>query len=163
MIDKVSVQFPDCEQDGIFNQILNIMGNSQTEQNKAIVLRFNKEIIERHNIAVLDELVAPDFINHTAPPGASPNRDGLIAFMTMFRNAFSDIQVDIFDQVAEDDKVVTRKAINATHTGPFMGVPATGRRVALNLVDIIRIREGKYAEHWAVRDTASLMQQLTGQ
>jgi len=139
------------------------MSNTQADRNKAIVLRFNKEIIEQHNVAVLDELVAPDFVNHTAPPGASPSRDGLIAFMAMFRNAFSDIQVDIFDQVAENDKVVTRKAINATHTGPFMGIPATGKRVALNLVDIIRIKDGKYAEHWAVRDTASLMQQLTGQ
>ena len=66
----------------------------------------------------------------------------------------------IHDQVAEDDKVTTRKSFHCTHTGEFFGMPATGKSVVMDVIDIIRLRDGKFVEHWNVLDWQSVMMQL---
>lgn len=135
---------------------------SVVEDNKAIVVRFNKEAIEEGRLAAFDELIDPSFINYTAPAGMPPGKDGIVRFiMDVLRSAFTDLRVEIYDQVAEGDKVVTRKAFHATHTGTFMGIPATGKTIVFPIIDIIRLRDGKYIEHWSIRDTQSVLQQLT--
>ncbi|MBS1564524.1 MAG: ester cyclase [Bacteroidetes bacterium] len=131
-------------------------------QNKAIVTRFNKAYIEAGDINVLHELMHPDFINHTALPGMSPRIDGIINTIDMFRSAFPDLVVEIHDQVAENDLVVTRKTLTGTHSDTFLGVPASGRKIRVDTIDIIRLRDGKYLEHWAIRDMMNVMQQLKG-
>ena len=82
-------------------------------------------------------------------------------FMNLLDDAFSDQRWDIHDVLAEGDKVVLRCTHAGVHTGDFFGLPATGRSFAYKQIHIIRIRNGKGLEHWAVRDDASLMQQLT--
>ncbi len=77
------------------------------------------------------------------------------------RKAFPDIAVTIGDQIAEDDLVVTRKSYVATHQAEFLGVPATGRKISFGVIDIIRLEDGKYVEHWAVPDLFDLHRQLT--
>ena len=136
------------------------MSNSAAEQNKQIVIRFNREFIEKNSFDAFKELVADNFINHTAPPGVPNGPEGMLGYMNMFHSAFTNVKVEIYDQLTDGDKVVTRKAITAIHTGPFMGIEAKGKKVSLPVMDIIRIENGKYAEHWAVRDMAALMQQL---
>ena len=74
--------------------------------------------------------------------------------------AFPDSQVTIDDMIAEGDQVVTKKTFSGTHTGDFVGIPATGKRVTLQFVDIMRLRDGKIVEHWNCLDQLSLMQQL---
>ena len=66
----------------------------------------------------------------------------------------------VHDQVAEGDKVVTRKTFNGTHKGDFMGIPATNKRVEFGIIDIMRVSNGRIAEHWAVADLMSMMQQI---
>jgi predicted ester cyclase len=134
----------------------------QLMQNKAIVTRFNKAYIEGGDIQVCHDIIDASFINHTALPGMSPGLDGILATIDMFRKAFPDLTVTIHDQMAEGDKVVTRKTFYATHGGPFMGIAATGRKITIDTIDIIRLRDGKYIEHWAVRDMLNVMQQLKG-
>lgn len=135
---------------------------SETERNKRIVTRFNKEAIEQGNLDAFDELIASDFINHTAPAGMPKGKEGMSRFIIgVIRQAFPDLRVEIYDQVAEGDKVVTRKAFHATHTGPFMGIPATGKSIVFPIIDIVRLRDGQYIEHWGIRDTHSVLQQLT--
>ncbi|MCL5028911.1 MAG: ester cyclase [Bacteroidetes bacterium] len=127
-----------------------------TEQNKAVVLRFNKEVIEEKNIGIIDELFLPAFINRTVRLGFSPGPDGMIAFLKILWQAFSEIKVEIHDQVAEGDKVTTRKTIHGIHTGQFMNLPASNKKVEIKIIDIVRLSEGKYAEHWSVIDMQSV-------
>lgn len=133
------------------------------DRNKAAVVRFNKRVIEAGDEAALGELMAPGFINHSAAPGMSKGADGMWhTFSQVLRPAFPDLVVDIEDQVAEGDKVVTRKTIRGTHLGPLMGIPATGRSVAINVIDIVRLEDGRYAEHWGVNTLAAVLAQLRG-
>jgi len=135
---------------------------STTEQNKKAVIRFNKQFIEAGNTDVFEELVAEDVINHSAPPGSSTGADGMVHFLqNILRTGFPDLTVEILNQVAEDDLVTTRKVIRATHTGNFMGIPPTGRKVVINVIDMIRLREGKYVEHWGMSNIPEVIAQLS--
>jgi len=118
------------------------------ELNKAAVRRFNKEFIEGGNMDSFNELIAPDFFNHTAPPGAPTGPEGVIYFFNhLLKPSFSNFTVEIYDQVAEADKVTTRKAFHATHLSDFFGVPATNKQVVMEVIDILRLRDGKFVEH----------------
>ncbi|MBI3258817.1 MAG: ester cyclase [Ignavibacteriae bacterium] len=133
------------------------------EQNKAIVIRFNKEYIEDGNVNIVYETLAPDFINQTAPAGSPQGQDGVIYFFDhILKPAFHDLKVVIHDQIADGDKVTTRKSFHATHRGEFFGVPATGKNVVMDVIDIIRLRNGKYVEHWGILDMQRVMAQITG-
>jgi len=136
--------------------------SNQLEQNKSVVTRFNKAFIEAGDMQAFHEIMDPVFINHTAMAGMPSGPDGMVQTIELFRKAFPDMAVEIYEQVAEGDLVVTRKAIVATHAGIFMGIEATGRRVRIDTIDIVRLRDGKYLEHWAVRDMLNVMQQLKG-
>jgi steroid delta-isomerase-like uncharacterized protein len=131
-----------------------------SEQNKQVVRRFVDEYQTAGNESAFDELLHPDFVNHSAAPGMSAGTDGVRQIFDMFRAAFPDFRATVLDQVAEGDKVVTRKVFHGTHDGGFMGIPATGREIEIVVIDILRIRDGKLAEHWGVFDQMGLMQQL---
>ena len=136
---------------------------STPEQNKEAVSRFNKEFIENENNQAFEDLIAPDFVNQTAPPGVPQGPEGVLYFFNQFlRPAFPDLKVEIYDQVAEGDKVATRKAFHATHRGPFLGVPASNKKVVIEVIDIIRLRDGKFIEHWNILDLQNVLMQITG-
>lgn len=131
------------------------------EQNKAIVTRINKEFIEGGNVNAVYEIFAPDFINQTAPPGSPQGPEAIIYFFNhLLKPAFPDLKVVIHDQVAEGDKVTTRKSFHATHKGEFFGVPPTNKKVVMDVIDIVRLRDGKFVEHWGILDMQNLMQQI---
>ncbi|PSL34545.1 ester cyclase [Chitinophaga ginsengisoli] len=131
------------------------------EQNKAIVRRFNKEIIEEGNPQSFQEIVDPAFINHTAAKGMDKGPAGLIhTFENILRPAFSDLKVTIYEQVGEGDKVTTRKTISGIHTGTFMGVAATHQPVIIHVMDMVTIKNGKYYEHWGVNTMMALAAEL---
>ena len=133
-----------------------------TEQNKTLVRRINKEFIEGRNMDTFHEIFAEDFVNYTVPPGSPKNRDGVIYFFNhLLKPAFPDLKVEIHDMVAEADKVTTRKSFHATHMGEFFGVQASNKKVVMDVIDIIQIRDGKYIGHWGILDLHSLMAQLT--
>lgn len=133
------------------------------EQNKDIVCRFNKEFIEHANEQVFHDTIAADFINHTAPPGMPKGPEGVLYFFNNFlKPAFPDLRVEIYDQVAAGDKVATRKAFHATHKGEFLGIPASHKKIVLEVIDIVRLRDGKFVEHWNVLDLHGLLMQIKG-
>jgi steroid delta-isomerase-like uncharacterized protein len=133
------------------------------EQNKATVTRFNKEFIENGNVDVFNEIMSEDFINQTAPPGVPKGPEGVMYFFMHFlKPAFPDLKVVIHDQVAENDKVTTRKVFHATHKGEFFGIPASNKSVAMEVIDIIRLRDGKFVEHWNVLDWQNVISQISG-
>lgn len=134
-----------------------------SEENKATVRRLVEEIQNRHRIERLEEFFHPDFINHLEdseqPSELNAVERARIVFSHMFA-AFPDLRVTIQDQVAESDKVVTRKLFRGTHQGEFMGLAPTGRQVEFAVIDILRLESGKVVEHWAIQDRLALMQQL---
>src|SRR5215510_12816928 len=133
-----------------------------TEQNKATVTRFNKEFIEGADINAFNDIIAPVFINQTAPPGVPKGPEGVMYFFNHFlRPAFPDMRVEIQRQVAENDMVTTHKVFHATHKGDFMGIPATGKKLDIEVMDIIRLQNGKFVEHWNVVDWQQVITQLT--
>jgi predicted ester cyclase len=135
--------------------------NSQLEKNKEIVRRFNNEVIENGNVEIFEELMDEHFINHSAPQGADNRKQGMInTFNSVLRPAMPDIQVTILQQIAEDDLVTTRKNISGTHTGDFMGIPPSHRRISIDVIDIVRLKNGKYAEHWGINNLAVVLAQL---
>ncbi|ULH18155.1 ester cyclase (plasmid) [Deinococcus sp. KNUC1210] len=137
---------------------------STLEQNKAVVRRFNHEVIEQGNRASFQTLMNDHFVNHAAPPGADQGADGMWqTFQHLLRPAFPDLAVVIYEQLAEEDLVTTRKAITGTHTGTLLGIPPTGRRVTIDVIDIVRIRDGRYAEHWGINTLPVVLQQLAAQ
>ncbi len=134
-----------------------------TAQNKATVARMNKEFIEGGRIEAAYEILAPDFINHTAPPGSPQGPEGVIYFFNHFlKPAFPDLKVEIHEMVAEGDKVTTRKSFHATHQGEFLGVSPTYKPVVMDVIDIIQLREGKFVAHWGILDMQNVLAQITG-
>jgi steroid delta-isomerase-like uncharacterized protein len=129
------------------------------EQNKALVRRFVEEVQCQHNLAALDELFSPDFVDHSGMTDP-PTLEGSRRFFSMMFAAFPDMRFVIRQQIAEGDKVLTHKTLQATQLGPFMGIPATGKAVAVDVMDIFTVAGSKITEHWTVGDMLGMMQQL---
>lgn len=130
--------------------------------NKAVVVRFNKEVIEEGNPESFRELMDDNFVNHTAPAGMDNGPQGMLyTFNNILRVAFPDIKVIIYDQIAEGDKVTTRKAITGTHTGPLFGIPPTYQKITIDVIDIVKVKDGKYVEHWGINTLPLLLAQLS--
>ena len=130
------------------------------EENKAAARRFLEET-DKGNLDVIDELVSPDAIDHNPFPGQAPGAQGVKQVFGMLRTAFPDMSRSIEDMVAEGDRVAFRSTLHGTHRGEFLGIPATGKQVALPGIDIIRFDDdGKMVEHWGLFDVPLLMQQL---
>ncbi|MBE9462359.1 ester cyclase [Dyadobacter subterraneus] len=133
-----------------------------TERNKAVVLRFNKEVIEEGNLQSFEELMDKDFINHSAPEGADHGPAGMINFFNnILRPAFPDLKVIIHTQVAEDDLVTTRKSITGTHRGIIFGITPTGKEVSIDVIDIVKVRDRKYFEHWGLNTLPAVLAKLS--
>lgn len=130
----------------------------ETAVNKAAVERFNREVIERGDAEAFRQLVAEAFVNRSAPTGTPGDRDAMWSFFAhALRPALSDLRVEIHDQIAEGDRVATRKTIHGRHTGALFGVPATQRPVAIEVIDVVRLSGGRYVEHWGQNDLPSVL------
>ena len=157
-----------------------------SEQNKALMRRFYDEVFNKGNLGTVNELCAPNFVDHTSPPGADPGAEGVkqmigmyrSAFpdirvtveemvaegvkqmIGMYRSAFPDIRVTVEEMVAEGDTVVSRTTMRGTHTGDLMGIPPTGKQVTMRGLDLVRIAGGKATEVWHHDEELALFAQL---
>jgi steroid delta-isomerase-like uncharacterized protein len=132
-----------------------------TEQDKALIRRFIEELFNQGNLSLADEILAPNFVEHEQlPPGIPNDREGVKVLTGMLRSAFPDFKATIEDLLADGDKVVIRMTWSGTQKGEFMGIPATGKRMSIGVIDIIRIANGKATEHWGQMDAMGMMQQL---
>ena len=130
---------------------------------KSVVLRFNDTVIVRGDRLAFEALVDPSFVNRSASFGAPDGPESLWnTFEKVLRPALSSLEVTIHDQVAEGDKVTTRKTLTGMHTGPLLGIEATGRRVSIDVIDIVRVVDGRYVEHWGVNTLQTVLTQLRG-
>lgn len=132
-----------------------------SEQNKQIVRRFNQQVIAGGNRQAFDELVAEQFINHTAPPGMANDKQSLWnTFDKVLRPAISQLQVSLELLVAENDIVSARKIIRGYHSGPLGGVAATGQPVVISVFDMVQIIDGRYIGHWGINNLPEVIRQL---
>lgn len=130
-------------------------------ENKEVVRRFNTEVIEKGNAEAFESLMAAGFVNHAAPSGAPTGPLGMWnTFQNILRPALSDLTVTIHDQIAEGDRVTTRKTISGIHSGTLLGIAATGKQVAIQVIDIVRVEDGKYAEHWGLNSLSEVLTAL---
>jgi steroid delta-isomerase-like uncharacterized protein len=127
----------------------------------AATMRRLYDLISAGDIDGFGALLADDFTEHEEMPGLEPTREGVQAAFRDYRAAFPDLRMDPQDVLASGDKVTARVRITGTHEGPFMGMPATGRRVDVQTIDIMRWGDdGLCHEHWGVMDQLAMMQQL---
>lgn len=134
------------------------------EENKALVARFLDEVYNKGNLAVADELVAPDYTSHNQLAIEVLGPEGIKRTAREQRAAFPDLQSLIDDLIAEGDKVVVRGRDRGTHTGaPFAGVEPRDSRFEITWIDIFRVEDGKLCEAWLEIDVARFRRQLQGE
>jgi predicted ester cyclase len=132
-----------------------------TKDNKALIRRFFEEVYTQKNLAAIEELIAPNHIDHSASALGSPaGPEGSRQLIGMMLMAFPDLHVTIEDMIAEGDKVVVRMTMHGTQQGALGSIPPTRKQVALSTIDIVRIAGGQIAEEWGIDDRLGLLQQL---
>jgi steroid delta-isomerase-like uncharacterized protein len=127
---------------------------------KAIVRRNTEDVQGKGDFVLFDQLFADDFVDHTPQPNMVPDKEGVRGLYRALREAFPDFHAVIHWQAAEGDLVTTFKTYHGTHTGTFLGIAPTGRKIQFETVDAMRVRNGKISEHWGVANLYSLLQQL---
>ena len=119
------------------------------------------DLINAGDIDGFGRQLADDFVEREEIPGLPPTKDGVVQYFRIMLAAFPDLRMDVQDSFASGDKAVARLRISGTHQGEFMGIPATGKPVSVNLIDITRFGDdGLAREHWGVADQLAMMQQL---
>lgn len=131
------------------------------DKNRQIVTRYFQEVWNQGRVDVLDELIAPDYVNHNpGTPNPVPGPAGLKSIVAALREGMPDVRFEIQDMVVTPNKVAVRVVMTGTQTGNFFGIPATGKRVIVSQLQIERIENGKIVEHWRQTDDLGMMRQL---
>jgi steroid delta-isomerase-like uncharacterized protein len=116
------------------------------------------EMLNTHDVDLLDRLLGETYVNHNdfVADGREANRE----FWTAFFTAFPAVSGSMDDLVISGDRVVGRFTYRGTHAGDFMGIPATGLPIEMRTIDIWRVEDGKFVEHWDEINTLQLFQQI---
>jgi steroid delta-isomerase-like uncharacterized protein len=131
------------------------------EKVHAILVHYYEEIWNRGRLEVCDELIAPDYVNHSAPmPDLPPGPEGLKQTVAAVRRAFPDLHYTIEDMVLGGDKAALRVTMRGTHRGDFLGVAPTGRKIEVQELQIEHLRDGQIVAHWHQIDDLGLQRQL---
>ncbi|MFE7707253.1 ester cyclase [Streptomyces sp. NPDC057486] len=119
------------------------------------------EAVVTGNLDALDEIVAPNSIDHDPAPGQAPGPEGFKAMFGELRAAFPDLHVEVEHLVATDDELAFAYTITGTQLGPLMGQPATGKNVSYRGMQISRFdSDGKLVERWGSSDELGMLHQL---
>ena len=131
------------------------------DRNKAVVERLLKAF-STGDFGAVEEVLAPDFVNHGLPPVADARGDGggVLAAMRYLRTAFPDARAEPVSIVGEGDRVGVHDQLVGTHRGEFRGLAPTGHEIRVDFIHVFRVADGRIAERWGVVDTAELMRQL---
>jgi steroid delta-isomerase-like uncharacterized protein len=132
-----------------------------SEENKRIVRRFPLEVFNEGKVDVVDEIQAPDMIEHQPPPPGLPGGiEGFKGFVQAYRQAFPDLHYEILTELEEGDKVATVVTVTGTMKGDFAGMPASGKSATWTEIHVARLKDGKVVEHWGVIDQLGMLAQL---
>lgn len=133
--------------------------NAASDTNKRIVNGL-LEGWNTGNMEVFDEHCAPEFVNHSVPPGLPPTAQGWKLAFGQFLWAFPDLHIDLNDVISEGDRVAARFTLSGTHKGEWMGVAAMQQRVRFSAMVFFRIEDGKIVERWDETNMMALLQQI---
>ena len=122
--------------------------------------RIPLEVLNTGNFGLLDELLAPEFVDHFPQPGFAPTREGIKETMKALRTAFPDLRYSIDDAITCGDQIVHRLTASGTMTGEFMGIAPTGKHATWSEIHIGRGINGRLTEHWALVDQLGMLVQL---
>lgn len=133
---------------------------TQEETNREIMNQF-VEFINNGDRNIGENIIAPDVIFY-APTSPEPLRglEGYIAVLDMMRGAMPDVKWTIEETIAEKDKVMIRFTMTGTQTQPFMGMPATGKSIAITAMNIYQLKDGKIIREHGLPDLFSMLNQL---
>lgn len=131
-----------------------------SEQNKATARRFYEDVFNRHNVNLIDELCAPNFVDHNAMPGQAPGTKGIKDMFSVYLKAFPDLRVTVEEIVAEGDTVAARFSGEGTHKGELFGTPATGKRIKFQGIDFLRFKNGMVTDAWHQGDDMIALMQI---
>jgi predicted ester cyclase len=132
-----------------------------SQLDKETLRRIPLEVFHENKMEVVDEVLAAEVTDHgMLPPGFPPGREGLKGFITALKVAFPDMRYTIIHEVAEGDMVVQHMSASGTMKGEFAGMKPTGKSATWDEVHIVRMKDGKAVEHWAVVDQLGMLQQL---
>jgi steroid delta-isomerase-like uncharacterized protein len=130
-------------------------------ESEALLRRITEEIWNGRQLDLVDELIAEDLVDHIDLPGLEgTGRDRYLASVKMTHNAFPDYHEEIEFVVADDDHAVSYVRLTGAHDGDLMGLPATGRRIDVRAMGILRFAHGWAVERWGIGDNLKQMQQL---
>jgi steroid delta-isomerase-like uncharacterized protein len=118
------------------------------------------DLLNAGDVDGFSELLADDFVEHEVTPGLAPTKEGVKQFFRAYIGAFPDLRMTAEDVLVSGDKAVARLRATGTNKGDFMGMPATGKSMDVQLIDIFRLGDGLVHEHWGVIDSLAMMQQL---
>lgn len=131
-----------------------------TAEIKENARRFFEEVFPQKDDEGVTELVHADLFDHSSPPGAPQGVEDVKRTIHWLNSVFSDLRWEIHQIIAEGDTAAVYCTLHGRHTGDLMGIPPTGRQIKQPYVQILRFKDGKTIERWAVRDDMSLMKQL---
>jgi predicted ester cyclase len=137
------------------------MIGSVSEDNKRLLRRALEEIYAKGDLALADELVHPDFVDHEPAHGEQAiGPESVRQTVRHLHGMFGELRFELEDEIAEGDKVVQLVTMSGRHTGPLMGREPTSRAFAVRHVYIWRIADGKIVDHWGSRDDLGMLGQL---
>ncbi len=136
------------------------MSATGREDNKTLVRRLFDAVLNDGRLELLDELVAPAYVENNPVPGQKPGAEGVKGKLRTLRSAFPDLHFVIESLVAEGSLVAARYHWEGTHKGTFLGIPPTGRRVVVRGMDFYRFADGRLVEHWDNVDEFGMLSQL---
>jgi predicted SnoaL-like aldol condensation-catalyzing enzyme len=116
------------------------------------------DIMNSHDPGRFAELVSKNYVNHN--PNVEPGLAGVTAFMEHWFDTLSDTSVSVEDAFVVGDRVVGRYTYRARHTGPFVGVPASGAEITMRSIDIWRVENDLFVEHWDELKTLEIFQRM---
>ncbi len=139
------------------------MSDSILEANKALIRRNFEVIWTQGNLAVVEELFAPEYVGHIATLSkAVCGIDAFKQLIMMYHFSFPDTRFEIQEQVAEGNKVATRWIAYGTHKGEFMGISPSGEAMSVTGMSFHRIENGRIQESWDDWDALSVLQHMSG-
>jgi predicted ester cyclase len=123
--------------------------------------RLIEDGFDKGDLSVADDVISPVLVEHQYyGPDHAPGAEGVKAVISSLRRAFSDFHLAVDDLVVGGDKVWLRMTGTGTNDGSFMGHPPTGRRMHIDVFDVVRVEGGRIVEHWGVPDRLSTLFQL---
>jgi predicted ester cyclase len=136
--------------------------DASKESNVERMRLFVEQVQANGRFELIDDLVHPEFRNHTVEPGQRNDRAGIGETVAAMHEAFCGLRVEIVHCVGAGELVATHKVFRGRHTGTWFGLPPSGNQVELRVMDLVSYRDGQWAEHWAVADAVSLLRQTGG-